>query len=518
MQRKSQNFLELLDKVESFISAPTVPCQRDLDIEALLSAECLPLLTLGDDHLEASVYYSAHRVRRQLGFDQGVPSDPSHGAPFSLHKVFWTWGHVPEDSSFFALALADKRRIGGLSKAYRNYWNRCFASFSRFHAAHCDRLLPTVVHHAHLVSEEKAISLSEKRNLPFTSRSGEIVGDFSKLKQKLEKPSSRSARRSTAHGKRKREGSYSVEKKRHATKSPKKFIPKVAASGPLSSKKNAPIVPSPQQQPAASGSSNQVVKMPEVSYFPNQKQRQGGVIPKRRSMRILQTRFADARKGGSKSSGPKVVVAVDDGSDEDDDAVETGISAHEQGGLCSTSGTGEDLDEDQYYSHDEDTYPGPDTHSEESDTSDMPPGFASSHERCMNLEPVVLIAKDMVGRSTEADSSPSAAVTGGTQTADEVKSIPQGADDTLPIPFLSTSDAAADTAPHLPVAPPLAPPLRTPDAAAGTSSQLPAALPPTSPCLGTPDTAAGTSPQLPAALLPTSPCLGTPNTATGTSP
>ncbi|KAI5351298.1 hypothetical protein L3X38_004189 [Prunus dulcis] len=101
-----------------------------------------------------------------------------------------------------------------------------------FHAAYCDRLLSTTVRHARLVSEEEAISLSEKRNLPFTFKSGGIVGDFSKLKHKLEKLSSHSAGRSFTHGKRKREKSYSVEKKKQAIKESKNFIPKVAASGP----------------------------------------------------------------------------------------------------------------------------------------------------------------------------------------------------------------------------------------------------------------------------------------------
>ncbi|CAL8173510.1 unnamed protein product [Prunus armeniaca] len=225
MQRKGQNFLELLDDVEQFIfrpycassegfrsmplyadsaalmealAMPTQGCQ--LRREALLSAACLPLPTFGDDHLETSVHYSPYRVRRQLGFDQGVPSRPNHGDSLSLHRVFWTGDSVPGDGRPLALALASRKRVGGLSKAYQNYWNRCFASLSRFHAAHCDRLIPTIIHHARLVSEEKAISLSEKRNLPFISKSGEIVGDFSKLKRKLEKSGSHSAGKSVVHG------------------------------------------------------------------------------------------------------------------------------------------------------------------------------------------------------------------------------------------------------------------------------------------------------------------------------
>lgn len=226
MQRKGQNFLELLDDVENSFFCPYcvmpeevkhVPLYADSDglvealamtaqglqlqREAMLSAACLPLPTLGVDHLEISLHYSPHRVRRQFGLGQGVPPSPSHGNPFTLHKVFWTGDNVLEDGRLLALALADKGRIGGLSKAYQSYWNCCFASFSRFHAAHCDRLLPTTVRHTRLVSKEKAISLSDKRNLPFTSKSGEIVGDFSKLKQKLEKPDSHGVGRIVAHGK-----------------------------------------------------------------------------------------------------------------------------------------------------------------------------------------------------------------------------------------------------------------------------------------------------------------------------
>ncbi|CAL8169050.1 unnamed protein product [Prunus armeniaca] len=207
MQGKGQNFLELLDDVEKFIFRPycvsskgfsSIPLYAGSDVliealaisaqgcqlrrKALLSAACLPLPTLGDDHSEVSVHYSPYRVRQQLGFDQGVPSCPSHGDSLTLHKLFWTGDSMPGDGRPLALALANRQRVGGLSKAYQSYWNRCFSSFSRFHTAHCDMLIPTVIHHARLVSEEKAISLSEKRNLPFISKSGAVVGDFSKRK------------------------------------------------------------------------------------------------------------------------------------------------------------------------------------------------------------------------------------------------------------------------------------------------------------------------------------------------
>ncbi|CAL8152937.1 unnamed protein product [Prunus armeniaca] len=89
MQRKGQKFLELLDDVESFIFRPYcalsegfrhIPFHADSDDlveaqvmtaqgrqlrrETLLSTACLPLPTLGDDHLEVSVHYSPYQVRR----------------------------------------------------------------------------------------------------------------------------------------------------------------------------------------------------------------------------------------------------------------------------------------------------------------------------------------------------------------------------------------------------------------------------------------------------------------------
>ncbi|XP_021832843.1 uncharacterized protein LOC110772698 [Prunus avium] len=178
-------------------------------------------------------------------------------------------------------------------------------------------------------------------------------------------------------------------------------------------------------------------------------------------MRILQKRFADAHKGRTKSSGPKVVVAVDDDGSDEDDAVEPGISTHEQERIHDTSGMDEDLDKDQYYCLDEGTYLDPNTHSKEPDASNMPLGFASSHGRRINVEP--------------AGSSLPAAVTDTTQATNKIEGAPQGAEGT---PYTPPIDAAADAALHLPAVPPPTSPLpRTSDTAAGRTLNLPAASP-----------------------------------------
>ncbi|KAI5343561.1 hypothetical protein L3X38_011437 [Prunus dulcis] len=282
-----------------------------------------------------------------------MPFSPIHGEPSLLHKVFWTEDQVPGDGRPFALALANKGLVGGLSKAYQNYWNRCFAAFNRFHAAHCDRLLPTIVHHARLVSEEKAISLSEKRNLPFTSKSREIVGDFLKLKIKLEKSGSHSVGKNVAHGKQKQDEGHNIEEKRQAVRRPKKFIPKVAASGPPSPKRDTLSEPLPQQQPVGSGSSKGIDKVPEASSPHNSSKTKG--------------------KGKVTPMVLKNEICYNDESG----AAETVISTHRRESTRGSSGMDEDPDEGQYYSRDEDTSPNFDIPLEELGASNMPPEFAS---------------------------------------------------------------------------------------------------------------------------------------------
>ncbi|CAL8118411.1 unnamed protein product [Prunus armeniaca] len=499
MQRKGQNFLELLDDVDQFIFRPycassegfrSMPLYADstalmealamptqgcrLRREALLSAACLPLPTFGDDHLEISVHYSPYRVRRQLGFDQGVPFRPNHGGSLSLHRVFWTGDSVLGDGRPLALALASRR----------------------FHAAHYDRLIPTIIHHARLVSEEKAISLSEKRNLPFISKSGEIFGDFSKLKRKLEKSGSHSAGKSVAHGKRKREESCSAEK-RQAVKGPKRFIPKVAAGGPPSSRKVA-LPESLQQQPVASGSSERAAPKASSPHSTSQSNGKGkgfSVTPKRRSMRILETRFANTRKNKGEDSGPKVVVTVDDNSDDDSDddgTAGTEANIHEQESARNTSGMDEDFDEGQYDSHDEDTYPAFGTSLGELDDSDTTPALTGDHGQRVDIELVVPTIEGTTGASSEADFALPTTV------AEVVLSLP--AVQPPPSPNPCTSDTAADASPLLPtVPPPVSPIPNVPDIASGTALPLPAAHPLTLPISSTPVITSGTAPPLPAA-------------------
>ncbi|CAL9013011.1 unnamed protein product [Prunus brigantina] len=207
-----------------------------------------------------------------------------------------------------------------------------------------------------------------------------------------------------------REESCSIEKKKQAVKESKKFIPKVAASGPPNPKRDAPFELLPQQQLVASCSNEEVGMVLEASSplskscIPKtqDKGKETLAILKRRSMRIRQTRFASSRKGKGEGSGPKVVVTVDDDeeSDENDD-METGISTHEQESIHGASDMNEDLDEDQYYSRDEGTYSDFDTHLEEPDASNMPHAFASDHERHVDIEPVMQTIEGTTGGSSE---------------------------------------------------------------------------------------------------------------------
>ncbi|CAL8152639.1 unnamed protein product [Prunus armeniaca] len=255
------------------------------------------------------------------------------------------------------------------------------------------------------------------------------------------------------------------------------------------------------------------------SYVPGTSQSKGKgkefpMIPKRRSMRILETQFANTRKNKGEDSGPKVVVTVDDNSDDGSDdsgAAGTEINIHEQESTHDASGMDEDLDEDQYYSHDEDTYSDFGTNLEELDALDTPPVLASDHGQRVDIELVVPTIEDTIGASSEAGFAfPTTVV-------DAVLSLP--AVQPPSSPNLCTPDMAADASPPLlAVPPPISPIPSAPDIAASTSPALPGVLPPTSPIPSTPDITAGTAPLLPVVLPPTSPIPSTPDIASGTAP
>ncbi|PQM37165.1 uncharacterized protein Pyn_39921 [Prunus yedoensis var. nudiflora] len=249
--RKGQNFLELLDDIQHFVFRPytkvpvgfahvsfyagvgetsiIIPRGEQSRKDAYLNMAGLPLFTFGDDHSEVSVHYLTHRVRRQFGLDQGVPTRPDFRHPLEMHKVFWSRERVPDDGRPFALALASRERIGGCSKGHRIYWNRCFAYFTRFHASSPQRLPPSIDHHRRLISEKRAIALSERRNLEFTSKDGKIVG------RSLE-----SAKGSIVL--QKSIAKQGVSERRSSPRT-KKFKPKVATIGPPRKKLSPPIVP-----------------------------------------------------------------------------------------------------------------------------------------------------------------------------------------------------------------------------------------------------------------------------------
>ncbi|PQQ18433.1 uncharacterized protein Pyn_23527 [Prunus yedoensis var. nudiflora] len=365
MQRKGQNFLGLLDDIKYFIFRPYgtsvetftfVPFYADvgdtIEVRAVMSQGCrfrrysilnaarLPLPTLGDNRSEISVVYLPHRVRRQFGLDQGVPASSNQGDPFLLHRVFWSNRNVPDGvrSPF----LTGKQRVGGFSPGYQAYWNRCLASLREFQSSHCDRLPLSTARHAGLVSKEKAIPLSVKRNLPFISKSGDIVGEFPKTRQRpgTQSPCSSGKGTTPASGKWKRDEEQSARKERTAGK-PRRFIPKVASSVPPRTKEATPPTRPQPSKPAASGSQGCAGQVPENTPFcrkmgttPKRKRSYTTLVtphmsPKHRSMHIWQAKFTNAHASNSEAFEARTVVTINDNSD-GDDATETEASVPEQ--------------------------------------------------------------------------------------------------------------------------------------------------------------------------------------------
>ncbi|PQM42011.1 uncharacterized protein Pyn_17871 [Prunus yedoensis var. nudiflora] len=396
MQRKGQKFLGLLDDIEYFIFRPYgtlaetftfVPFYADVDdvVEvpavmsqgccfrrySLLNVACLPLPTLGDSRSEISVIYSPHRVRRQLGLNQGVPANPNHGDPLLLHRVFWGHRNIPDSAR--PPFLAGKRRIGGFSPGYQAYWNCCLASLHEFQSSPCDRLPLTTARLAGLVSEEKAIPLSVKRNLPFISKSGK--------QKREEKPSA---------------------KKEQAAGKPRRFIPKVASSGPPRTKEVTPPARPQPSEPAASESQGRAGKVLEstplcrkMGTTPKRKRSDTTPVtphtsPKRRSMRIRQARFTGVHARNSEASGAGAVVTIDDDSD-DDDATETEASVPKQEDVDDMDDIREDFGKGDHYNHAEDAFVHSSNYPEEQGGSDA---FTDSSVRRINIESIIDVTDD----------------------------------------------------------------------------------------------------------------------------
>ncbi|CAL9011312.1 unnamed protein product, partial [Prunus brigantina] len=179
---------------------------------------------------------------------------------------------------------------------------------------------------AGLVSKEKAIPLTKKRNLPFISKSGDVVGEFPKTspKPRTQSPHSSGKTVTPASSSQKREARQNVGKEQSTSK-PKRFIPKVAPSGPPRTKEATPLERPQPSKPIISESPSCTGKAP-------------GTSPLR-----------------CKSAGTPTVVTVDDDSD-DGDTTESEANVPEQENVEDANDMREDSNRDYNEDCNEDAF------------------------------------------------------------------------------------------------------------------------------------------------------------------
>lgn len=127
---KKQDFLELLDDVISFVFRPyvlvlesftslmfftDVACDDDPSVTSIPLSENLDFPSLteksltmlahsisfqGEENEERSAVYSYFQMRRQLGFDQGVPMSFLAEADTSFNNLFWSFVYAPPESFY----------------------------------------------------------------------------------------------------------------------------------------------------------------------------------------------------------------------------------------------------------------------------------------------------------------------------------------------------------------------------------------------------------------------------------
>ncbi|CAL2256592.1 unnamed protein product [Prunus armeniaca] len=108
--------------------------------------------------------------------------------------------------------------------------------------------------------------------------------------------------------------------------------------------------------------------------------------PKRRSMRVLQEKFTGAHTSGSKASGTRTVVTIDDDSD-DGDTTKSKASTPGQEDIDNISDMHEGSDRNDNYDHDGDV---PfDDYTEKQGGSDTFSGSVGSSVRPIGVEPIL---------------------------------------------------------------------------------------------------------------------------------
>lgn len=117
-------------------SMTLIPLSENLDFPSLtekllaLLASLVP--SLGKNGKERSAIYAHLRVRRQFGFDQGVPQAFLAEDSGSVKRLFWSFVFLPLKSLHLFHYIANMTRMGGISKAYMTYSMKCFATIARF--------------------------------------------------------------------------------------------------------------------------------------------------------------------------------------------------------------------------------------------------------------------------------------------------------------------------------------------------------------------------------------------------
>ncbi|CAL2276817.1 unnamed protein product [Prunus armeniaca] len=390
MQQKGQNFLKLLDNIENFVFRP-----YGTSVETFTF---MPFYVDVSDTIAVPV-----AVSQSGQLDQGVPSSPNHGDPFALHRILWSNDHIP--ASCRPIVLASKARVGGFSRGYQAYWNRCLTSVHEFQSSPGDRLPPTTARLAGLVSEEKAIPLSKKRNLPFISKSGDVVEEFPKTssKPRTQSPHSFGKTVTPTSGSRKREMKQSVGKE-SSTGKPRRFIPKVAPSGPHQTKEATPPERPQPSKPIVYGGPSRTGKALETSPFrwkmgttPKRKRSDTPpvspqVTPKCRSMCILHAGSTGTRTSNVKAARTPTVVTVDDDSD-DGDTTESEADIPEQENVDDIGDMREDSDRDYNDDCNEDAFAYSSDYPGGQGGSDAFFGSAGSSTRHFSAEPVTNIAE-----------------------------------------------------------------------------------------------------------------------------
>lgn len=158
-----------------------IPQHDNLDFPSLyensLALLASLVLSLRENSEEMNAVYTHFLVRQQFNFNQKVlwffPAEDSA----SVSRSFWSSVYLLPENFRLSHYIANRTRVGYISKVYMTYWMKCFKAIAKFYGNKQPRLYPCIFSPSKLVLDNTAASFGLKWRCHSVAEDNNVPGD-----------------------------------------------------------------------------------------------------------------------------------------------------------------------------------------------------------------------------------------------------------------------------------------------------------------------------------------------------